>query len=127
MKNLISFITLTLCIMVSAVNAQNTSTSLSQDFHKVVASVIEDTNTGDEAVRNMAMSLEEVSPEAAAVVSVVLKQGFPTIAVVIEDVDTQDVAVRNVAMLLEEVSPEAGVETNIARNYIAGEKGTDKY
>lgn len=134
MKNLISFITLTLCIMVSAVNAQNTTTaantskSVSQSFHKVVASVVEDVNTEDEAVRNMAMSLEEVNPEAAPVMSVALNKGFSkVVAAVIEDVDSEDEKVRNVAMLLEEVSPEAGVETNVAGNYIAGEKGTDKY
>lgn len=45
----------------------------------------------------------------------------------IEDTNVGDEAVRNMAMSLEEVSPEADVETNVARNYIAGEKGTDKY
>lgn len=73
MKNIICFFTLVLCVMVSTVNAQNatsganvsysTSIVLSQRFSKVPV-VIEDIDTEDVAVRNMAMLLEEVSPEA---------------------------------------------------------------
>ena len=114
--------------MVSAVNAQNTtaaSTSTSIVLSHNVASVIEDVDTEDVA-RNMAMSLEEVSPEAAPVMSVALNKGFTkVVAAVIEDVNTEDAA-RSMAMSLEEVNPEAA-EVNIARNYIAGEKETVKY
>jgi hypothetical protein len=73
MKNIICFFTLVLCVMVSTVNAQNatsganvnysTSIVLSQRFSKVPV-VIEDIDTEDVAVRNRAMLLEEVSPEA---------------------------------------------------------------
>ena len=115
MKNIISFITLTLCIMVSVVNAQNTTTasaSTSIVLSHNVASVIEDVDTEDVA-RNMAMSLEEVSPETAPVMSVALNKGFTkVVASVIEDVNTEDAA-RNMAMSLEEVSPEAA-DVNIA-------------
>ena len=111
MKNIISFITLTLCIMVSAVNAQNTTaanTSTSIVLSHNVASVIEDVDTEDVA-RNMAMSLEEVSPETTPVMSVSLNQGFTkVVAAVIEDVDANDVAARNMAIVFRRSKSRGG-------------------
>ena len=68
MKNFIYIFTLILCVIVSSVNAQNVNVSkstnivLSHGFHKV-ANVIEDIDTEDIYVRNIAMMQEEVSPE----------------------------------------------------------------
>lgn len=115
--------------MISVVNAQNTTASNSTSIvlsHNV-PSVIEDVDTEDVAVRNMAMSLEEVNSEVAPVASAALTKGFAkVVASVTEDVEVADAAVRNAAMNLEEVNPE-GVETNIAGNYTADKKENAKY
>ena len=112
--------------MVSTVNAQNATTSLSTSIvlNHVAPVVTEDIDTEEEAVRNIAMMQEEVSPEAAPIASVAL-QGFSKVPNVIEDIDTEDEAVRNIAMMQEEISPEAA-DINVAGNYSASEK-TNKY